>query len=937
MAAAAKPWNDRQREFIDHPLGAGRLLGVPGGGKTRCLLGRVLRLTDDGEIPARGFLVVAFSKLAVADFLRKGREMREGTFDETNVRTVHSLAGSIVSQLLGRTGDSSVATVVHRARVEVERCGEEALRSQILGLRAVAAVFVDEAQDMSPVQYEFAVALAAKLRAPLCLVGDPNQSIYQFQGGTDRFLREHPGFSVSLTLNHRSTASICAVVDACKPVASGDAVVSARAGDAGPRLELVCDHQRLVTADVADRAAAALARGMTVAVIGPVRRSSERHGHFLNLGLSMMAAELARRGVPFAVHYREDVAPGDAGDAGEAGDSRRGGDPTALGTVHLLTAHASKGLEFDAVLVINYHARAMGALPSACERGALGCMWYVAMSRARRELTVYCDASSAVWPGYLDIARHVRLVGREPRRQTAPARDAPPALAHSWAALLRDPVRLNERRRTTLEDSMAARLERLAGPLDAAGGGEPPSLPDEDQLSSLYAAWARNTFAHHYRGAPPPVLVRLEALVRAIAVPPEMNGMVRQLWAALGAAPGAPVPWPVLDRHRQALQGTTAAPLLEFLDAQRPAPPSPDDVTVRCGSDLRWWHPGEATRLAETARAEMRAGRIALATMWRMCLLEWQDECECGYRWAMDDAPVLEALRPHHARIAEAAAAEPDGMRLRAPLALQHLPVVATADAVDEARRRVVGLAFSRSVGSVHALEVTGLVEMAGGRDPHLWEAQVYNLRDGAVYTVRNNLADRAARWSVACVLSEAVDKPLQDTSWLYDLETTGLDTERCGILEIHMEEYVSGLVPVSTLVRQSHVPARVTEITGISAADTAHAPGEAEVVERFRAALARCRRPRLLAHNGIRFDHAIMRRHGAIPGDARLVDTMRLFPLAAMPRRVPGERRALARIYAAVMGREFDGGAHRAEADVRMMRDVLDAAGMRERGEAMM
>ena len=537
-------WNERQLDFINQPLTSGRLLGVPGGGKTRCLLGRVLRLIDDGVIEKRGFLMIAFSKLAVADFLRKGRAMREDVFDEYNVRTIHSLSGLIVNQLIDRQGGWSVNTVVNRARVEVERAGENELRRQVWCLRSVAAVFVDEAQDMSPVQYDFAVALSGKMRAPLCLVGDPNQSIYRFQGGTDRFLRDHPGFSVSLVRNYRSTAAICRVVDACKPVA-GDEIVSARGGD-GAAPEFFCEHQRLVAADVAAKAAAALAARRTVAVIGPIRRSSERHGHYLNLGLSMMAAELAKRGVQFAIHYREDSdSEGDV-------DGERGGDPSAPGLVHLLTAHGAKGLEFDVVLLVNYHMRSMGIVPPPAERGALQCLWYVGLSRAREEMTIYCDKGRAVWPGYRSIEPHTRRSRLEPRHHSGPVSEPPPRLAHGWTDLLKDPLLMDERRMTDLEESTGAVAERVDGPEHEFDPLAP--LPDEAQLSALYGVWAENTHAHHYRGEAPPVLRRVEDMLGALVVPPEMNGMVRELWRSLGLKPGAPLNWSVLDTHRLSLR-----------------------------------------------------------------------------------------------------------------------------------------------------------------------------------------------------------------------------------------------------------------------------------------------------------------------------------------------------------------------------------------------
>lgn len=923
-------WNERQLDFINQPLGPGRLLGVPGGGKTKCLLGRVIRLIDDEIIHPRGFIVLAFSKLAVADFLRKGRELRSGVFDEWNVRTIHSLSGTIVSKLLDRNGDWSINTVVNRARLEIEKTTSDVIRDQIWSLKHVGSVFVDEAQDMSSVQYDFSVALSSKLSAPLCLVGDPNQSIYQFQGGSDRFLREHQGFSVSLTNNYRSTPSICSISEACKPV-SGDSIVSA-SGNTGPAPEFFCDHQKQIVADVAKKTVSALASGMTVGIIGPIRKSREEHGHYFNLGLSMITAEFHKRGIPYLIHYKEDSdSEGDV-------DGQRGGDPTSAGVAHLLTCHGSKGLEYDVVMLLNYHTRAMGRIPPPKDIGALQCLWYVGLSRARTEMTIYCDMDKAVWPGYDKIHMHLKRSRREPKRHSAPAKESPEKLAFGWTELLKDPVMMDEEKLTELEDAMRVSIDEIldGDPMDIDETEDLP-LPDEGQLSSLYGMWAENTHAHHYRGAAPPVLERVESMLEATVIPSELNSHVRILWRVLALRPGSPLRWACFDGHRQSLTGTTVSPLVDFLDSKRPDPPTPEYLNVRCVSDLRWWDEAQVRSLVRRARTEMRSCRVTLETMWRLCLLEWQHDCECGYRWDMDDAVVINALRPHHNRIAMIAAGEQDGLRLQVPGSFPHLPVHGIADVVHAEDKRIIELKFCRTVDVRHAMQATGYAEMLGGRNPHEWNVEIHNLRTGKMYQVKNALHDRKARWNTLCVLSRATGLPLSDTAWLYDLETTGLNTDKCGLLEVHLEEYSSGVVPVSSLVHQTEVPAKVVEITGITEEMIKNAPLEKDVISEFRKALSACSSPKLLAHNGHRFDHAIMQRHGALPKNVRLVDTMHLFPLSAMPKRVKGERKRLQTIYESVLGKPFSGTAHRASADVAMMREVMDVSGFMGHSEAVL
>ena len=55
-------------------------------------------------------------------------------------------------------------------------------------LKKCKFIIIDEAQDINENQYNLVKLIANKLKIPLILVGDPNQNIYQFQGGSDIFI-----------------------------------------------------------------------------------------------------------------------------------------------------------------------------------------------------------------------------------------------------------------------------------------------------------------------------------------------------------------------------------------------------------------------------------------------------------------------------------------------------------------------------------------------------------------------------------------------------------------------------------------------------------------------------------------------------------------------------------------------------------------------------
>ena len=80
-------------------------------------------------------------------------------------------------------------------------------------------LFVDEAQDLNPLQYAFLEAIRDG-RPDLCLVGDPRQAIFGFNGADptimDNVARLYPGITITrLTRNYRCTPQI---IDAARGV-----------------------------------------------------------------------------------------------------------------------------------------------------------------------------------------------------------------------------------------------------------------------------------------------------------------------------------------------------------------------------------------------------------------------------------------------------------------------------------------------------------------------------------------------------------------------------------------------------------------------------------------------------------------------------------------------------------------------------------------------
>jgi DNA helicase-2/ATP-dependent DNA helicase PcrA len=304
---------------------------------------------------------------------------------------------------------------------------------------------VDEFQDVNPAQFRLITALTGE-RVDLCVVGDPNQAIYGWNGADHRLLNRLPELVpgmevVRLGENHRSTSQVVAAASA----ALGPSLTSppGAAGGEGP--------MPVVTAyddDVAE------AEGV-VALLLDQSTSGTRWSDQAVLArthdqLAVVRRALTRAGIPHRVAPGPEAPPGGAVRSGASDSERpdRGAGPLPSDrdlqhddAVDLATFHRAKGLEWTSVSVVGIED---GYVPiiyaeSGAARQEERRLLYVALTRASRDL--HCSwARSRTMGGGRTMERHpspwlaaVARVSRTGTRRAAP-RDA----AQRFAAMRAD-------------------------------------------------------------------------------------------------------------------------------------------------------------------------------------------------------------------------------------------------------------------------------------------------------------------------------------------------------------------------------------------------------------------------------------------------------------------------------------------------------------------
>jgi DNA helicase-2/ATP-dependent DNA helicase PcrA len=263
-------------------------------------------------------------------------------------------------------------------------------------------LFVDEMQDVNPAQFRLLSALLSD-EPDLFVVGDPNQSVYGFNGADPTLLHKLPEILrgtkvIRLDENHRCTPQVVAVATAV--LREGASERDEPADVADPSSSRVDGAVPTVVRHESDEEEAAWAATRAKQSRGPGRRwSSIAVLTRTNAQLAVVQAAMESAGVPCL------VAGADLGPASDLRGSRQSrfraevdeegeDEEITRDAVVLTTFHRSKGLQWHTVMIIGLSEGLM-PIGSARTHDAIEeerRLFYVALTRAEEEL--WCSWSA---------------------------------------------------------------------------------------------------------------------------------------------------------------------------------------------------------------------------------------------------------------------------------------------------------------------------------------------------------------------------------------------------------------------------------------------------------------------------------------------------------------------------------------------------------------
>jgi len=483
--------NEKQLEFIEHELCNMSLKGIPGGGKTKSIIDKILYLNDQNIIQSSNeFLILTFTKNAKKDFLRKGKLKDSKLFNDKNVKTIHSLSGTIFNKQFGKTS-SNLSTVVASLLYYLENNKLSEL-NEVACLKKCKVIFVDESQDISEIQYKVIQTLSEKLGIYVIMIGDPDQNIYQFQSGSDKFLLEHSDKNIQLIVNYRSTHSIVNFINHFRPWKNESEPMIANRDTEGENPIIYCGQLNYLIQKVKDELINTNISYEEIAIIGPVKKGKfSQSGHNLNIGLQIFAEYFEENNIPYVSHYTL-----------SSSDTSTKKKEKEFGHINLYTIHGSKGLEFKKVFLLNFHYESMGRVPNLRQYNEYKYLWYTGISRAEDELSILISDNKTGYPELKDCPRELYDIKFQnydykdifyDKMKNVEIDDKEDTIESISVTDLLDNRLFNEEKQYTLERLLNVTTEdiRLFEPIKS-------EIKEHSEYAALYGIYMENIFNYHY-------------------------------------------------------------------------------------------------------------------------------------------------------------------------------------------------------------------------------------------------------------------------------------------------------------------------------------------------------------------------------------------------------------------------------------------------------
>lgn len=872
--------NENQLKFVNSPIETSIVLGNPGCGKTRTIIEYCINKYRNNLISgASSFIILSFSKKAQLDFVARGKKSSVPTlFTQKNIRTLHSLA-ALIAKTVYLKSSSSVNTIILTTYKNMCNEHQPFKIDTVPELADCKFIIVDEAQDISQNQYNFICCLANKLAVPLIMVGDPNQNIFQFQGGSDQFLVNHSKNVYFLTHNYRSSNEI---VSFCNYLRPHNYLAKMVAANNISHTKPIIYHDSIVKIlqNIIEEVTNNECEPEEIAIIGPVRISNETpENKYLSVGLQLICNNLAKHGIKFVKYFNE-------GD-GDTKDNDKNA-KIEKGHVNIFTCHGSKGLEFKKVLVINYHFTTNTRIPTESDYNKFRYLWYVTLSRAIDKMVIYVDNTKKIFPEIYAVPNFLYTVKGTPLLEYDKDRyhfqNEKREKSFTVTQLLNDNNYFNET--TFVEFGMKFRYLLKKDRMYEVDGSE---VHEYSKYAMLYGQYTEELFKYYfYKNSG-----RLKELVDE-----EINRKVTNM--ILLDNENSSVYQNLLKKNiisennnifvDQIVKSQLTPHEYDMIMKWRDMLGNSNIITVYMISELIYYDNEYIMTLYKELLEP--AGRRGEQVLFEIILYYYQIDNECKYILKFDFTKHLASISRYYEKIESVANKYIDERRdfiFQKIVRHKNIDIVGAIDILDG--NKIIENKFVGTITEKHVIQVLLYYNCLYQNWGPTQELEIWNFKDGFCYTIIFD--DKITNWQLNTFLCDIIKVKMTKNIFIMDLETNtkipatttthdifNNDPANHEIIDRYIYEYNFDYCYSEGLIKNQY-PLQTTHITGITQSDLRDADDFKVFVDEMRILFSYCEEPIFIAHNGMRFDFNIMCHYDLMNlKGIKALDTLHLFRL---------------------------------------------------------
>jgi DNA polymerase III epsilon subunit-like protein len=910
-------YNKEQLEFIQSKLQDCKLLGIPGGGKTASIIGKVIYHIARTELKENNqFLILTFSRRACDDFIQKGKKKNKKLFTLKNIRTLHSIAGKIVFHILEKKSSSQDTIIISAIDLIEQNQSDVLIMPEFSNLKVI---FIDEAQDISEIQYKLIMKIKELTKCKVIMIGDPNQNIYQFQKGSDQYLLNHPGKNFYLIQNYRSTPHIVRLINEFRPWQDlTPKMISTKNSDSPKNKKPVMFSGTAdqIIEDIIAKILTSQFPRESIAIIGPVKKSKPNYDSYTNIGLSLFTNILHSRGIPYIKHYDDTTKDNEF-----STESLK----ITEGHINLFTIHGSKGLEFDQVFLLNFHTNTFGAPPTKEKYKEFKYLWYVGLSRAAYDLNIYVDRAKLPWYEAKECPEDLYECSRESKlifRKDLVFTEEIEPVYYTVSDILYNKKNIDETMLFQLENMFEFKIEEIdifSGDTNTKG-----RIKNQKEYAALYGQFIENIFNYYYHLKFNKVADFVEKLSRIL------NSTIIVPKAFIRGFKYLKIRCPFIlnnliqllnfhdiknlfNEHEEGLYSYLCDVLGNNYDTE---------FFLDCENDVSNYSKQEL----ESIIKNLSEGINITSNIFKITIFYYQRENETAYLWDVDFTEELSDLEPYIRETAQYAANVCEEYSFHPIIRHTKLPLVGEVDMINN--DKLIDIKFTNSLSVKHILQVIIYNNIISPNFEKRYQLEIWNFKLGKRYEIHLNFDKlRPKIYDLLKLLGKSINKKLQNMIFFYDLETTGLlyVNKQIDIIDRHFEEFGTNIVISSGLIKPvfiPFIPFEITKLTGITK-DMLDDYGDdyGTFFGQVSDAIESCDKPIFIAHNGNSFDHKILIGKNLLSRDkCRFLDSKMIIRLFLKNKEFADK--SLVEIFGHLFN--FVPVAHRANADVKMLISIF-------------